>query len=139
MYHIDWEGAYDAWKKSGLSQQKFQYSQHFKCFIGQEGVPSAETIRIWFRRIRDQRGDHYVSYKKHAARSSPSALNPTSTVEIYCLDEQMLQDAIGEFDLNRDGATSLRQVVVRMPSGCSVEFESQNAELFALKVLGCLE
>ena len=46
MYHIDWEGAYDAWKKSGLSQQKFQYSQHFKCFIGQEGVPSAETIRI---------------------------------------------------------------------------------------------
>ena len=39
-YNIDWEGAYDAWKQSGLPRRRFQYSDLFKTFIGEGAMPS---------------------------------------------------------------------------------------------------
>ena len=57
-YNIDWEGAYDAWKQSGLPRRRFQYSDLFKTFIGEGAMPSEDTVRTRFRSVRDQRGDH---------------------------------------------------------------------------------
>lgn len=59
-YAIDWEGAYDAWKRSGLPRRRFQYSEQFEPFIRETGMPSEDTVRTRFRSIRDRRGANYV-------------------------------------------------------------------------------
>lgn len=60
-YNISWEGVYDAWKQSGLPRRKLQYSEQFKSFISDGGIPSEDTVRTRFRRIRDRHQDLYFA------------------------------------------------------------------------------
>lgn len=139
-YAIDWEGAYDAWKRSGLPRRRFQYSEQFEPFIRETGMPSEDTVRTRFRSIRDRRGANYVppAPSNPEVERKPVELDLTEPVKVFRLDELKIQAMVGELAAERVSTKRLRRVVMHLPDGRSVEFESKNAELFALKVLSCM-
>ena len=94
-YAIDWEGAYDAWKQSGLPRRRFQYSEQFKSFIGEGGMPSEDTVRTRFRSIRDQRGDRYVAAVNSETEQRPVELDLSEPGKIFRLNEQKIQTTSG--------------------------------------------
>lgn len=140
-YDIDWEGAYDAWKRSGLARRKFQYSEQFKPFIRESRMPSEDTVRTRFRSIRDRCGANYVppAQPDPSIERKPVEVDLTEPVRVFRLDEQKIQAMVGEFAAKPTSTKRLRRVVMHLPDGRTVEFEFKNAELFALKVLCCME
>ena len=91
-YAIDWEGAYDAWKQSGLPRRRFKYSEQFKSFIGEGGMQSEDTVRTRFRSIRDQRGDRYVAAVNSETEQRPVELDLSEPVKIFRLNEEKIQN-----------------------------------------------
>lgn len=87
-YAIDWEGAYDAWKQSGLPRRRFKYSEQFKSFIGEGGMQSEDTVRTRFRSIRDQRGNRYVATVNSETEQQPVELNLSEPVKIFRFNQQ---------------------------------------------------
>ena len=140
-YNIDWEGAYDAWKQSGLPRRRFQYSDLFKTFIGEGAMPSEDTVRTRFRSVRDQRGDHSPTTNITVAKNDqpPVTLDLSEPIKIFRLDAEKIQTITQELAPKYEVRNHSRQVVIRLPDGGAVEFKSKNAELFALKVLFCME
>lgn len=139
-YNIDWEGAYDAWKQSGLPRRRFQYSDLFKTFIGEGAMPSEDTVRTRFRSVRDQRGDHSPNTNITVAENDqpPVTLDLSEPIKIFRLDAEKIQTITQELAPKYEVRNHSRQVVIRLPDGRAVEFKSKNAELFALKVLFCM-
>lgn len=138
QYLIDWDGAYDAWKKSKLSRRRFQYSKQFKEFIIDGGMPSEDTVRTRFRSIRDQREANFNP--QDYLENEPMPAQADDAVQIFRLDDNKVKMLCQS--LQAQPSTSikrLRQIVIRMADGRSVEFESGNAELFALRLLSCRE
>lgn len=135
-YAIDWDGAYDAWKQSGMSRRQFQYSEHFAKFIRQCGMPSEDTVRTRLRSVRDRRSANYVPPAE--TKLNPIEFDLTEPVRVFHLDEKKLCD-LAERMTDKRTEGRLRRVIMHLPGGRKVEFDSQNAELFALKILFCME
>ncbi len=142
-YDVDWEGAYHAWKASKLSRQKFHYSEEFKKFILAGTMPSEDTVRTHFRRIRD---------KIEAGLINPPLKQFASEgkTEIEVLDSQL----VTVINLDKNCTNNLKravssrkyhsirriqQIVVRLPDGTTVEFGSANPELIVLQLLGAFK
>lgn len=140
-YNIDWEGAYDAWKQSGLPRRRFQYSDLFKTFIGEGAMPSEDTVRTRFRSVRDQRGEHSPTTSITVSENvQPSVtLDLSEPIKIFRLNAEKIQTVAQELAPKHEVSNRSRQVIIRLPDGRAVEFKSKNAELFALKVLFCME
>ena len=86
------------------------------------------------------RGANYVppAPSNPEVERKPVELDLTEPVKVFRLDEQKIQAMVGELAAERVSTKRLRRVVMHLPDGRSVEFESKNAELFALKVLSCM-
>lgn len=138
-YDVNWEGAYDAWEQSGLSRMRFIYSELFKPFLRSGPLPSEDAVRSHFRNIRNQRGDWYERPKTEP--KPPLDIEVPDTVQVFKLDPKKVAALCRAEALpkNKTAQRRLRQVIIRMPDGRTVEFESRNVELFALKLLCCRE
>ncbi len=141
-FEVDWDNAYKAWKASGLSRRCFLYSETFKEFVISTGMPSEDTARTHFRQIRDRQ--RMKNDKRPLAVSVDEQLHihvqneAEQEVQIIRLDAKKLA-VLQEDNAAKRPCTSkrLRQVVIYLPTGQTVMFESRNAELFALRLLGC--
>ena len=134
VYNIDWEGAYDAWKKSGLPRRRFLYSKLFEEFIIDGTRPSEDTVRTRFRSIRDQRGDYE---DQHAAKKT-EALDAEcgDAVRIVRVDVDTSKISCDETQTRKvKSRRQYHQVIIHWHDGRSIEFYSRNAEQFVMQFL----
>lgn len=132
-FNIDWSGAYQAWKQSGMSRRCFQYSPDFQAFLADGQMPSEDTVRTHFRSIRDR----LEAKRILSGQSDVVEVTCNDPVQITRLSESDLEDFVETAKKKVKTQQRLRRVIVNLADGRSIEFETRNPELFALKALCC--
>ena len=132
-FNIDWAGAYQAWRQSGMSRRCFQYSPEFQTFLADRSMPSEDTVRTHFRSIRDQ----LEAKRNLAGQSDCVEVSCNDPVQVTHLSESDLEGFVQIVKKKVKTQQRLRRVVVNLTDGRSIEFETRNPELFALKALCC--
>ncbi|MDO4937106.1 MAG: hypothetical protein Q4E62_04240 [Sutterellaceae bacterium] len=131
-FEVDWEGAYQEWKESGLSRRLFQMSLQFKKYVRGDRMPSEDTVRSHFRTVRDRLAIQQQNQAHEEPVQDDIIVTCTAPAKIIRLTEADL----AEMGLTKT-SKALRRVIVKLNDGQIIEFETANPEMFAIKALGC--
>lgn len=137
-YKVNWDGAYETWKKSKFSQKKFYYSKEFKKFLRPGRMPTEATFQSHFRSIRKKLESEAVNLApKQQPKETKQQIEVIDSQEVNVVDaDKYRPNKLGKLLFKQNiRIRRLRKIAVRLPDGTAVEFETGDPELLVLQMI----
>ena len=131
-FDVDWDGAYKAWKQSNLSLREFSQSERLQGFIRSGKTPSKSTLCNYFKRIQSA---DVVAVVCPPQDEQQIAVEDPQTIRVIHVDSMSTDEVSEEVARHRPPIRRLRRVTVYLAKGHSIEFFSENPELFVFSLL----
>jgi hypothetical protein len=122
----DWEAIYQDWRKSGLTLREYHSSNSFAALVGDRlRVPCYDTLCLHIRRVRRRDDVAVHSLTETQVQGAPAERRSIAS------DRPERERA----QLAGLSAHHKTPVLIRLPNGASIQFESAVPEVFALRAL----